>query len=80
MKCHRMGPWALLALLACGAAVSEPAGGEPRSELFATDFESDLTRWEISNPEAITIVDSGSPEHARVGRPAVAATPFRSRG
>ena len=53
-----------LALLGLAAAVraADPA---PR-ELFRDDFESGLAGWEISDPAAVGIVDSGDPEHGAV--------------
>lgn len=51
----------VLALL----ATSAPAASSPQQELFRDDFEGDLSGWEISNTNAIRIVDSGD-EHGRV--------------
>ena len=43
------------------------AGSDEGSrELFRDDFESDLAGWEISDPAAIGIVDSGDPERGSV--------------
>ncbi|MCP3956465.1 MAG: hypothetical protein GY719_01290 [bacterium] len=59
--------WALTLLIASGAA-----GVEPGTELFSDDFESDLSGWLLSNPQAVTIIDSGAPDHGHVLRMAAA--------
>ena len=53
-----------LALLGLGAPAraAEPAP----QELFRDDFESDLAGWEVSDPAAIEIVDSGDVERGKV--------------
>jgi hypothetical protein len=34
--------------------------------LFSEDFESGLGQWEVSHPDAMTIVDSSDPKHGRI--------------
>jgi len=36
------------------------------AELFADDFEGDLSKWELGNASALRIVDSGDAAHGRV--------------
>lgn len=36
------------------------------SVIFQDDFETDLAKWDISEPDKIRLVDSGDPEHGKV--------------
>ena len=56
--------WIAKALL--GLAGTGFAEGPPDRELFRDDFESDLAGWEISDPAAIEIIDSGYLERGKV--------------
>lgn len=57
------------AVIAVALLVAPPAATtQSRPPLFADDFETDLSRWQISNPEAIAITDSGDAEHGGVLR------------
>ncbi len=56
----------LLLTLTLLATATGPAHGQVA--LFSDDFESGLDGWEISDPTAITIIDSGEPDHGRVLR------------
>ena len=43
-----------------------PAQGRQAQDLFFDDFESGLTRWEISDPNTITTIDSGQSDHGKI--------------
>ncbi len=48
------------------------ASSNTREDLFSDDFENGPDQWEISNPEAIAILDSGDSDHGKVLRMAPA--------
>jgi len=55
---------AMVLVAACGTA----AATQSERDLFFDDFEAGLARWEVSNAEAMTIIDSGDPDHGHVFR------------
>lgn len=58
----------LLLVVMHGLGPAALGSGEARRELFRDDFEAGLDGWEISDPAAIEVVDSGDPEHGGVMR------------
>ena len=54
----------LIALLLAGGPAGAQSGSRP--ELFSDDFESGLAGWEISDAEAIRILDTDDPGHGKV--------------
>lgn len=60
----------LLGLIVITLAAISVTGGPARasrtSEIFFDDFGAGLRKWEISDPQAITIIDSGNAERGKV--------------
>ena len=64
--------WILSALLAFTSFAGYSLQGTEIREVFREDFESGMERWDVSDPIAIAVFDSGDPEHGKVLRMAPA--------
>jgi hypothetical protein len=53
-------------ILIIGLGVAQSLASLQAAEVFVGDFESGLAGWEISDPNAIRIVDSDDPSHGKV--------------
>jgi len=62
----------LSALLAFTSFASYSMQGPETREVFRESFESGMDRWDVSDPKAIAVFESGDPKHGKVLRMAPA--------